>query len=192
MLTRTLHRITGPAEEIVSPAQVKLFLKEDLSLNDTIIDELIVTAREWLEDETGYNFGVSTYNWYVKEFKDVVIPRAPFVVDDFVIKYMDSDGTEQTLNTELYNLIIKERPARLVYKKELPSLDEKDYYPVTISFKAGYGVEEAPKRAITALKLLITHYFNHRDLSDNRIKYDIPIPKRIHHFVAQLKARRFL
>ena len=191
-MRRTLHRTSEPSSEILTPQEVKTFLKEDLSLNDEMIEELVITSREWLEDETGLNFGLSGYRVYLESFIDIVIPRYPLVDDSVVITYHDSTGTEQTLSDNFYDVIDEEIPCRLKFKGSLPDLMADKEYTISVSFEAGYTKEKTPKRAFTAMKLLVTHYFNHRDLSDKRVDYNIPIPNRVRHFVNPLKKWRLL
>ncbi len=188
---RTLHRISEPEEEIFSLPEVKSFLKEDLSLNDNDIYELSITSREWLEDETGLNFGVSTYELYLNGFTDITIPRYPLDKESVEITYIDKDGNDQTLDTGSYKVIHQEIPCRLIFNSNLPDTKDDELYPVKVVFKAGYTKAKIPKRAHTAMKLLITHYYNHRDLADKRIDYSIPVPARVRHFTDGLKKWRF-
>lgn len=187
----TLHRISEPDPEIMTAADVKNFLKEDLSNNDTDIEELAVTAREWLEDETGINFGVSSYKIYQRKFQDITIPRWPLVKESVVVKYLDESNTEVTLSSDKYEVIDQETPARLAFKKDLPDDFFDIEYPVVIQFDAGYTKEKTPKRAFTCIKLIIAHYYNHRDLSTKRIDFTVPVPDRVRHFVNGLKKWRF-
>lgn len=191
-MSRTLHRTSEPSIEILSPQEVRNFLKEDLSLNDELIRELVITSREWLEDETGLNFGVSSYKLYLTSFSDIVIPRFPLKDGSLTVTYVDTSGSDQTLGSDLYEIITEEIPARLKFKGTLPDLFDEKEYPISITFEAGYTKEKTPKRAFTAIKLLVTHYFNHRDLSDKRVDYDIPIPNRVRHLVNPLKKWRLL
>jgi len=188
---RTLHRISEPEQEVFSLSEVKSFLKEDLSLNDIDINELAITSREWLEDETGLNFGISTYELYLKGFTDIRIPRYPLVNDSVEITYIDIEGNNQPLDASAYKLIHQEIPCRLMFESGLPETKDDELYPVKVVFKAGYPASKVPKRAQTAMKLLITHYYNHRDLADKRIDYSISVPSRVRHFSDGLKKWRF-
>lgn len=188
----TIHRLTEPTNEILTVQDVKGFLRIDDTISDTDVSQLLTTSREYLEDETGLCFGVSTYRLFIDSFKEITIPRYPLDVDTLVITYTDTDGTEQTLDASLYTIVHEEIPARLVFDENVPELEDDKLYPVKIEFSAGYTQSNAPKRAITCMKLLITHYFNHRDLSDKRIDYEIPVPQRIRHFVNGMKKWRFL
>lgn len=190
-MVRTLHRISEPAQEIFNLPEVKTFLKEDLSLNDSDIQELAITSREWLEGETGLNFGVSEYAMYLGGYNDITVPRYPLDKDSVVVTYTDIDGAEQTLPADKYTVIHQEIPARLMFNSPLPALKDTDLYPVKVAFKAGYTKATTPRRAITALKLLIAHYYNHRDLADKRIDYSVPVPSRVRHFSDGLKKWRF-
>lgn len=191
-MLRTLHRTSEPNPEVFGLEQVKIFLKEDLSHNDELAEELAISSREWLEDETGMNFGVSGYKLFLSKFIDIVIPRYPLQDGSVVVTYTDDQGADQTMDSSSYTVIDEEIPARLKFTGDLPALKEDKEYPVWITFNAGYTPAKTPKRAITVLKLMVTHYFNHRDLSDKRVNYDTPIPYRVRHLTNQLKARRLL
>lgn len=182
-----VKRISDPSTELIDTESAKGFLREGANAQDSVIDELVITARELLEDETGRNFGESDYELYLEGFHDFTFPRSPVDTDSVVITY----NNDVELATDNYTLINEEDPARIVFKGSLPTLDDDQFYPVKIAFTSGYTSSNVPKRALTAMKLLMSFYYSNRDPGSDKVDYSIPIPKRIRHFIDPLKPRRF-
>lgn len=63
-----LVQYVGPSEEPVSLEQMKVFLKEDETYSDNLIQGYITAARELVEEHTRRRFVNSTYRWTLDSF----------------------------------------------------------------------------------------------------------------------------
>jgi len=100
-----LKVITPPAAEPLSTAEAKLHLRVDHSTDDTLITALITAAREHVENYlvgslVSQTRAVYLSSWPTFPFR---LPCGPVQEIDSV-KYTDSDGTENTLSTDVYYL----------------------------------------------------------------------------------------
>jgi uncharacterized phiE125 gp8 family phage protein len=100
-----LKVVTPPAAEPLSTAEAKLHLRVDHTSDDTLITALIVAAREHVENYLVGSLVEQTRAAYLSSW-----PYAPFrlpcgpVQEIDSVKYTDSDGTENTLSTDVYYL----------------------------------------------------------------------------------------
>ena len=195
-----LKLITPPAVEPVSLAETKAFMALDASFtqDDAVIVSLITAARTYAEHyctrafynqtwqlskdwfpffmgestlpATGHNEGYWTWAYY---FNGVTfrIPR-PSLVSVTSITYLDSTGTQQTIDPSTYYADTASEPGRIVPKagSYWPWADS--YFPggVQITYVAGsYGdgseTDTCPETIKTAIKLLVGHWYNNREAS---------------------------
>jgi uncharacterized phiE125 gp8 family phage protein len=98
------------------------------------------------------------------------------------ITFIDSDGNPQTLPTSSYNVDVTSVPARITPAQGMfwPILN--DYIPgsVKITYVAGsYGdgadVNNVPQTIISAMLLLVDHWYNHRGASSELNLKNIPL-----------------
>jgi len=183
-----VKRIKEPENELINIPSAKDFLREGANAQELVISDLIITSREWLEEETGRNFGKSNYELYLEGFHDFTFPRSPVDIDSVEITYNNNEA----LPAQNFTIVSEEDPPRVVFKNVLPNLDDDRFYPVKVSFTSGYTDSNVPKRALTAMKLLMSFYYGNRDPGSGKVDYTIPIPSRIRHFIGPLKPRRFL
>lgn len=146
--------ITPPAEEPVSLAEVKIDLKVDHDDEDARISLMIAAVRQQLETVTRRAIITQTWDLHLDRWPGAIrIPMPPIQTIDSV-KYLDTDGVQQTLATDQYKVLMGE-PAYVVpaYQVIWPNLrDEND--AVVVRFTTGYGdssdVPEAMKDWIMA------------------------------------------
>jgi uncharacterized phiE125 gp8 family phage protein len=94
--------ITAPASEPVSLAEAKLHLRVTSTDDDTLITALIAAARETAEHEMGRSIISQTWEKALDMFPDAI--ELPPVASITSLKYLDSDGVEQTLSTGSYTM----------------------------------------------------------------------------------------
>jgi len=156
-----------PGDEPVDLAEAKAHLRVSTTDDDVYIQQLIVAARRWAEEFTRRSMVTQTWDWYMDDgFPGEVfkIPQAPLQSVTYV-KYIDSDGTEQTLSTSIYTVDNKSQPGRifLTYNQEWPDVQD-TYNNVNIRFIAGYGTpEDVPEDFAHAIKIMIAHLYEHRE-----------------------------
>jgi uncharacterized phiE125 gp8 family phage protein len=137
-----LKRISGPASELVTVADVKLHTHIDYDVEDTLIENWIKAARIAAEDYQGRAYYTQVYDLYFDSFPCSVfeIPRPPLVSVDS-LKYYDTANTEYDF--DLNDLIIdtSSEPGRisLGYSVQWPTVTLRPINGVKIRFTAGYG-----------------------------------------------------
>ena len=100
-----LDLITAPAAEPISTAIAKAHLRVDFSTDDTLIDSLVVAAREYVEQVTGRALITQTWELLDDRFKGraIHLPNAP-LQSVTSVKYIDTGGTEQTFSSGSYTV----------------------------------------------------------------------------------------
>lgn len=170
--------ITQPPHEPLSRAEAKRHLNvdDDITRDDTLIDALIVAARNWCEAYTGralvYQVLESSYDAYPGD--TLYLPRAPVISIDS-IKYIDGNGTQQTWATANYQTDLVSEPGRitLAYAGLLPSSQRNDLNSWKVRFTAGYPVgspndaagyrDNVPMALKLAMKLHIGAFYKERE-----------------------------
>lgn len=159
--------VTTPARVepvTLSMAKLQVRLTEAEAAFDEVLNILIATAREWAEDTTSRCFIERTYDMLFKRgfpytsmhaemaSDEIRIPRAPLKATAGIthIKYLDTDGVQQTLAASAYNVIARGGRAVIVpaYGTSWPSTRDwtnaSGQVPVEVRFIAGYG--DAPSK----------------------------------------------
>ncbi len=181
----TFKRTTGPATEPVTKTEAKAWSRIDIDDDDTLIDSLIIRAREHCEAITHKQFITATYtfvmdafpsSWrsdvyratYRHEGTDILLPRPP-LVSVSSIAYLDENGISQTVAASDYVVSTYDEPGRIALANGSlwPStLDQIN--AVTIVYVAGYGAASAVPQSIKdAMLMLVAHGYEHREATEN-------------------------
>lgn len=176
---------TAPTVEPLTTVEAKAHLRVDISDDDTLIDFQITSARETAESDTKRSFLTQTLEMRFDRFpcgtKDVKLLRPP-VQSVVSIKYIDVDGDEQTWDSSKYTVDIYSLPPRIFpavvnnVRESYPSTQNVEN-AVTIEYKTGYGDASTnmPKALIQAIKMLLGHWYEHREDSiQSAISTDVP------------------
>lgn len=164
-----LTRATDAAAEPVSTAEAKTHLRVDHTDDDTYIDTLVSSARQWLEEEYGVAMINQTWTLKLRDWPDgdgeIWLPRYP-LSSVTSIAYVDEDGTTQTWASSNYSVDTDSRPGRvrLAYDKNWPGTrDQGD--AITVTYVAGYGAAatDVPDPMVAAVKLLLAHLYRNRE-----------------------------
>jgi len=159
--------LTAPTSEPITLAEAKK--QCELSLTDTAHDDqlmmLIQAAREQWEHDTDSACLTQTWTVTLECFLDDVIylPKRP-VASVTHVKYYDSGNTLQTLSTSVYALDPAARAIRLKYLQAWPDAVYR-WDAITITYVCGYASAAlVPAIHKAAMRLLIGHYFENRDM----------------------------
>lgn len=99
-----LKLITAAAGLAISVAEAKAHLRVDVTDEDALIELYIKAATEAAEQATGRAIMAQTWELTQDAFASVLhLTRIP-VASVTSLKYIDADGTQQTLGTMLYQL----------------------------------------------------------------------------------------
>lgn len=163
-----VNSITG--SEIVTTQNVKDFVRIDTSADDTIIDQMITTAREWCENYIGKDIVAKNRTFYLQEVDQrFTLPFAPVAS----ISSVTSEGTAITYNT--YGL-----DDTIIEIKSLPAKE------VKVTYVTSGLTNSLLKDAI--LHLVATYYDNRSDYIANNMT-EAPITTK--HILQGFKAMWF-
>jgi uncharacterized phiE125 gp8 family phage protein len=140
----SLKLITPPAVEPVALANAKAHMRIDTGDDDTLIEFLIVAARQEAEKITRRALITQEWELVLDEFPTEISLPLPVLQSVSSIKYLDVDGVEQTLLSTLYLADADSEPARIVpaYGCTWP-VTRDQYAAVRIRYLAGYGDSES-------------------------------------------------
>lgn len=177
-----LTLLTAPARELVTLQQAKDHLRVDEAVEDSVIDPLIKTARQYVEAFTDRALITQSWDLILDEFAEIILmPKAPLQTVT-QIQYLDTAGDQQTLASTEYKADTASHPARIVpaWGKSWP-LTRDEINAVEIRFVAGYGdnAEDVPSPIIQALLLIVAHLYENREATSNGPELkDLPLGAR--------------
>lgn len=163
-----------PPAEPITLAQAKLHLKVDVSDDDDLIEALIRAAREWAENYTRRSFVERTLELRLDCFpRLILLPRGP-VRELVSLQYLDQGGDLQDVPASLYQTDLYAEPARIapVFGAVWPVPQFGALNAVVATYRAGYEpgtesptdyAENIPSAIKAALKLLVGHWYEHRE-----------------------------
>lgn len=163
----SLNRTTDASVEPVSVSEFKSHARIDISDEDTLLGTYIKAARYQFEEETGSSLITQTWVMYLDCFPtgDILLPRGP-LQSISSIKYIDTDGDEQTWASTKYIVDTTSRVPRIMpaYGESYPSTRSQNN-AVYITFNAGYGdaSTDVPADIVLAIKTLTAHWYEHRE-----------------------------
>lgn len=176
-----------PAAEPLTRAQAKAHLRIDTDItdDDALVDALIQAAREWTENYCRRSWVRRTLQLRMDCFPEVIrLPRGP-VSAITSVKYTAQDGTLTTLDASNYQTDLYGIPPRiaLVHGATWPIPQYGAINAVLVTYTAGYAPDEAsptdhaanvPAAVKAAMKLLIGHWYENRELAAERQLYEAP------------------
>lgn len=158
------YLLAGPAEEPVSLAEAKAFLKVDDGAEDGLITTLIGAARLHIEGVTGR--ALLAQSWRVvlddwPESRVVKLPVTPFMAVTEITAY-DAAGAAHEVPLAQF----MSEPDRLLLPATvagMPALRERQ--GIEIDYVAGFGAEpgDVPADIRQALLVLVAYWYEHRD-----------------------------
>lgn len=166
---RSLSLAVAPTAEPVrlSDARGHVHIDEG-DPDEGYFESLLTVAREVVENRTGralmpQTINVSFDGW--PSSRSLAIPRPPLASITWV-KYLDSDGTEQTLDSSRYTVRTDDVPGVVL-------LDHDDSWPtvlgevgsVRVRAVVGYATrDDVPQALRHAITLLAATYYEHREV----------------------------
>ncbi len=172
-------------------ASAKLFLRVGSESENDLITALIVGARVTAEAVTGRQFINATWTWNLDRWPSrwrpwadgawdanrVALGRSEFAVpfaplaSVTSIKYLDPDGAQQTLSTDVYNVVTDETPGkiRLAWDQSWPET-RVEPAAIEVIFVAGYGAagSDVPEPVRDAILMMVDDVYNHRSATVER------------------------
>jgi uncharacterized phiE125 gp8 family phage protein len=168
--------VTLPTAEPVSLEKAKAHLRVDHEDEDSLIEDLIRTAREQVEAYTGLALTDATYEVRYGSFTDpMMLPAAP-ITQVVGVTYMDPEGVNQILSPLVYWLDDHPIHPRLFLapSQSWPSTISRPN-AVRVQFKGGYAEGMMPAGLKQAMLLLIGHWYENREQTISVQNYEIPM-----------------
>lgn len=166
MIVRSGYRYVvtvEPTEEPIALAEAKVHCRVDHDDENDLITSLIVSARQWAENETRRRLVNTTLRLSMDCFPEVIRLPGGKVSSVTSITYTDTNGDSQTLSSSVYTLDSDSEPARIVqaYGQFWPAIR---YVPnaVKATYVAGYGAaaSNVPDGIRSAIKQHVLYSFN--------------------------------
>jgi uncharacterized phiE125 gp8 family phage protein len=174
-----------PAEEPLTLAQAKRWCRITTDEEDQDVLDFLAGARRFVERETELALITQTVEVKLDGFwcGKLPLPMPPLQSVESV-KYVDTDGAEQTLDPAVYRVSTHERPGTvwLATDQSWPATkDEREV--VTITFKAGFGdtpadVLAAAPNLIHALRMICGQYDRLREAVVDGTLTEVPLGVR--------------
>jgi len=169
---------TASTTAILTTAEAKQHLKVDTSADDTYIDDLVQAATESAQIFTNRYFTNTTLNQFGDNWSDLSTLFKSPVSSVVHIKYYDSNNTQQTLATSVYQKDLEHQPARIGLKpnQSFPALADR-ISAVECKYIVGYGAatSDVPTAIKQAVLLTIGNWYeNRQEVVIGRIASELP------------------
>lgn len=167
---------TPPVAEPLGLEEVKLHCRLDETdvTEDTLLADLIVTAREFVEARINRALMTQTIEIVLDGWPcdGIELPRPP-LQSLTSITYTDYLGTVAVVPATTYYLDDDNSPARVMldYGQSWPSVALRSSGAIVVQFVAGYGDEptDVPQSILQAMLLLVGHWYETREaVSDSK------------------------
>ena len=159
---------TGPTEEPLSVAEVRLHLRIDDGDEDAKLGMMIAAVRKQFEESYWTQFCTATYDQYFDGFHNQFKLARPPVGTVATVKYTDVAGDEQTVDATVWEqgLVNDVGVVRTEYNQTWPTGARGHPDSVVIRYTAGYGdADDVPEPIRQAMLIYCEHLYEHRGLT---------------------------
>jgi uncharacterized phiE125 gp8 family phage protein len=165
----TIRQITPPESLPVTIEQLADHARADCHAESAYLEVLIQAARDYVEMFTRRQLINATWRLTLDEFPStrdpIRLPRPP-LVSVSSIKYIDTDGVEQTIDAADYIVDADSEPPRITPKHDgrWPTSRTR-IAAVKVEYVSGYGTshEDIPASLRNALLMLAGHWYVNRE-----------------------------
>ncbi|HHY49915.1 MAG TPA: hypothetical protein GYA10_09230 [Alphaproteobacteria bacterium] len=161
----TSYLLAGPAEEPVSLAEARAFLRLDDTAEDGLVQTLIAAARLHIEGTTARAMLRQSWRLVLDAWpanRDIRLPVGPLATVS-ALTVFDPAGDPQEV--DFADFVIDRATPRLLLPASFAPPAMRERQGIEIDFVAGYGEEPAdvPADLRQALLTLVAYWFEHRD-----------------------------
>ncbi len=174
MQYRSLTRQTAPAVEPVTLAEAKAHLRVDASDDDAYIQNLVSSAREWVEQYLDRTLIHTQWVMRFDRFPDsgiepVELPRPPMVMSGtataVTVTFTQEAGPTSTYSTAEYRVDRNATPGAIlpIYGSTWTP-HRQDDNAISVTWWAGYGASgsSVPAAIRHAILMLVGHWYEFR------------------------------
>lgn len=154
---------SDPVQEPISPTELRQVLRIDHGDEDSLLAELIRSAREQLELECRLALVRKTGTLYLDSFLSTILIRAVPVLSVETVKYWDLDETLQTVSSSDWRSEVNLLPPRVEPITSWTASTSERPAPVQIAFTAGYTPATCPPIAKQAIRMMAAHQYRYRE-----------------------------
>lgn len=166
--------VTAATGEPLTSDQVKAQTRVDFGDDDTLITRLITAARAHVEKRTGTFLMAQTVDAKCDYFTDMERLAFGPVTSITSVKYIDGDGVEQTLLTDVYELRQDGITSALVLKYGQNWPAPRHGSQITVRAVVGYAT--LPPDIAHAMLSLVAHWYEHREaFGDGSASMPVPM-----------------
>ena len=160
------YRVVTPATaNPLTLTEAKTHLKVDTTADDTFITNLIKSATSSAQEYTNRFFIATTIQQYGDKWEDISNLFKSPVASVTHVKYVDPDGTLQTLSTDVYFVDDVNKPARIGLKpnQSFPEIIDR-LNAIYVEYVVGIaaGPDEVDEGIRQALLLTIGNWYQNR------------------------------
>ena len=158
--------------EPISLTEAKDYLRVDFNNDDTFISELISIARVKILKDTGQVMGLQTITEYFTNWGTIPTTGGNLILNlsymgywdgsnDFIVKYFDTNNTEQTLTEGTDYLVIQHMGLiKVQFINTFNTFDRLD--AISIEYQIEPQNADTTRPLLIAMYLLIQHYYDNR------------------------------
>lgn len=147
-------------DPVVTLAELKTYLRVENTVEDALITDLRESAAASVEQYINGRLGIVAAVGTLDYFTNTVFPVGP--VDSITsVTYLNGSGVSTALGSGSYYYDASSEPARIRFH-DVPNLKEYALSRVSIGFQVGYNIDNVPAPIVTALKMLVAHYYENR------------------------------
>jgi uncharacterized phiE125 gp8 family phage protein len=158
----------APAAEPISLAEAKAHLRIDADDEDALLTSLIAAARMFVERTLSLALITESWSLYLDGWPrsgTIALPLHP-VQTVTAVRIYDPDDAPTVVDSDTYSVDVLSDPGRLVVSAGSGQLaPARLLNAFEIAFTAGFGdaPEDVPEPIRHAVKLLVTHWYEHRE-----------------------------
>ena len=157
---------------VVPLSEAKEFLRVDSSDEDTTITALLDAAVAWVEDYCNRSLRSKSAVFHLERWRNAALAYGPVTAITHV-KYDDTTGAEETLDTSKYYIGAATDGSMMIYFHDTPDLETYNAHPVRVTAQVGVNESANVKHAV---KMLVAHWYeNRRAVVTGTITATIPI-----------------
>lgn len=170
MLFNSLTQSSPPAEKALSIAKAKDFLRVDHNDDNTLIEDLLSFATQYVEDWTKQ--ALITQTWVVAYDRipwmpdlTLELPKPP-LQSVTSVEARDDDGNYSVFSADKYSVDTASMPGRIKFI-DLPNVGTQYTANLRVTFICGYGTTSAavPDVMKAAIRLVLAHFYERRDMT---------------------------